>query len=236
MIGKFNGRVRFDDTPDGFFGFLRDAFGRLAKEEEVAADWEGMDIPDYPSFGHKDDTHDDVVKSFYQGWAGFSTTKTFAWKDLYRLSDAADRRIKRLMEKENKKAREDGVREFNEAVRALIAFVRRRDPRYTPTVHTDAERQKTLREASAAQAARARAANAAKMDDAVPEWAKTRETEDDVEISDEESEDEQFECVACHKTFKSEKQFEAHERSKKTPESCAFVTETDAEGQCSFAS
>lgn len=120
-----------------------------------------------------------------------------------------------MMEKENKKFRDDGIREFNEAVRALVAFVRRRDPRYTPTVQTDAARQKTLREASAAQAARARAANAAKMNDVVPEWTKVRSPEDDVKISDDESEEEHFECVACHKTFKSEKQYDAHERSKK---------------------
>jgi DnaJ family protein A protein 5 len=215
MIGKFNGRVRFDDSPDGFFGFLREAFAKLAKEEEIAADLEGADMPDYPTFGHKDDTHDDVVQDFYRGWASFTTKKSFAWKDMYRLNEAPDRRIKRLMEKENKKLRDEGIREFNDAMRALLAFVRKRDPRYTPNTQSEAERQKALREASAAQAARARAANAAKMDEYVPEWAKARAPEDDVEITDEESEEEHFECVACHKTFKSEKQFEAHEKSKK---------------------
>jgi DnaJ family protein A protein 5 len=215
MIGKFNGRVRFDDSVEGFFGFLRDAFARLAKEEEISADIEGLDIPEYPSFGHKEDTHEDVVQDFYRGWAGFSTKKTFAWRDMYRLNEAPDRRIKRLMERENKKLRDEGIRDFNDAVRALLAFVRKRDPRYTPHIQSEAERQRALREASAAQAARARAANAAKIDAFVPEWAKLREPDDDEEISEEESEEEHFECVACHKTFKSEKQFEVHERSKK---------------------
>jgi DnaJ family protein A protein 5 len=216
MIGKFNGRVRFDDSPEGFFGFLREAFETLAKEEEVAADLDGLDVNDYPPFGHKDDTHEDVVQEFYRGWASFSTKKSFAWLDLYRLNEAPDRRIKRLMEKENKKRRDEGVRDFNDAVRALVAFVRKRDPRYTPNTQSEAERQKTLREASAAQAARARAANAAKLDAFVPDWAKQREPEeDDGEISEDESEEEHYECVACHKTFKSERQFEAHEKSKK---------------------
>ncbi|KIW02863.1 uncharacterized protein PV09_05916 [Verruconis gallopava] len=216
MIGKFNGRVRFDDSPEGFFGFLRDAFAKLAQEEEISASLEGVDVPDYPSFGHKDDTHDGVVQDFYRGWAGFSTKKSFAWKDQYRLNEAADRRVKRLMEKHNKKLREEGIREYNDAVRALVAFVRKRDPRYKPNTQSEAERQKALREASAAQAARARAANAAKMDEHVPEWTKVRDQEEQVEEStEEESEEEHFECVACHKRFKSEKQFEAHERSKK---------------------
>lgn len=216
MIGKFNGRVRFDDSPEGFFGFLRDAFETLAKEEEVAADLEGLDIPDYPPFGHKDDTHEDVVQAFYKGWSSFSTKKSFAWMDRYRLNEAPDRRVKRLMEKENKKFREEGIRDFNDAVRALVAFVRKRDPRYKPNTQSEAERQKTLREASAAQAARARAANAAKMEQYVPDWTQSRHLEDEEEEeTEEESEQELFECVACHKTFKSEKQFEAHEKSKK---------------------
>ena len=215
ILGKFSGRVEFSDSPSGFFGFLRDFFAQLAKEEEVAADWEGLKIPEYPSFGHKHDTHEDAVKDFYSGWSWFSTKKTFAWKDVYRMNEAPDRRVRRIMEKENKKLREDGIREFNDAVRTLVAFVRKRDPRYTPSIQTDAERQKVLRDASAAQAARARAANAALLHAAVPDWTKARDPDGGGEIEEKSEEEEQFECVACHKTFKSENQFEAHERSKK---------------------
>jgi DnaJ family protein A protein 5 len=215
MIGKFNGRVRFDDSPEGFFGFLREAFATLAKEEEIAADMEGLDVPEYPPFGHKDDEHEDVVSEFYRGWASFSTKKSFAWLDMYRLNEAPDRRIKRMMEKENKKLRDDGTREFNDAVRALVAFVRKRDPRYIPNTQSEAERQKMLRDASAAQAARARAANAAKLNEHVPDWTKRRDADEVEESSEEEVEEDHYECVACYKTFKSEKQFEAHERTKK---------------------
>lgn len=72
-----------------------------------------------------------------------------------------------------------------------------------------------LRESAAAQAARSRAANQAKMRDHVtPEWARSEEPEEELSSSSE-SDLEQFECVVCRKIFKSEKQFEAHERSKK---------------------
>ncbi|KAK3062547.1 hypothetical protein LTS18_003840 [Coniosporium uncinatum] len=216
MLGKFNRNVDFSDSPNGFFGFLRETFDQLAREEQAAADWEGSDCPDYPSFGHKDDTHDDVVKTFYTSWNGFATRKNFAWKDHWRLSEAPDRRYRRAMEKENQKLRDDGIREFNDAVRTLVAFVRKRDPRYTPNTQSEAERQKALQDAAKAQAAKARAANAAKLQtEAVPEWAKAREPEELQEEEEEEVEEDHYECVACNKTFKSEKQYDAHEKSKK---------------------
>lgn len=216
LISKFNKNVEFNDAPSGFFGYLRETFEKLAKEEEIAANWENVDIPEYPSFGHRDDEYDDVVKGFYQVWIGFSTRKTFAWKDRYRLSEAPDRQYRRAMEKENKKFRDEGVKEFNEAVRTLVAFVRKRDPRYTPNTQTEEQRQKILREAAQAQAAKARAANAALMDQEVPAWAMHVERDEhEGEVSEEESDEEHYECVACKKTFKSEKQWDAHEKSKK---------------------
>jgi DnaJ family protein A protein 5 len=218
MLRKFNSGVEFTDAPSGFFGFLRETFDQLAKEEEAAAHWENLDLPDYPSFGHKDDTYDDVPKSFYAIWLSFSTRKSFAWCDKYRLSEAPDRRYRRMMEKENQRFREQGIREFNDSVRALVAFVRKRDPRYIPNTQTEAERQKVLRDAAAAQAARARAANQVNTEEsAIPEWAQTiTKDENEGVIGDSESEvEEVYECVACKKTFKSEKQWDAHEKSKK---------------------
>ncbi|KAL1303100.1 hypothetical protein AAFC00_006541 [Neodothiora populina] len=216
VMSRFNKNVEFSDAPSGFYGYLREIFEQLAKEEEIAAEWEKVDIPEYPPFGHADDEYNDVVKQFYQVWIGFSTRKTFAWKDKFRLSEAPDRQYRRAMEKENKKLREEGQREFNDAVRALVAFVRKRDPRYTPNTQTEAERQKILRDAAAAQAARARAANAAQMQQEVPAWAvPVEKDEHEGEITESESEEEHYECVACRKTFKSEKQWDAHEKSKK---------------------
>lgn len=216
LITRFNGKVEFTDAPSGFFGFLHSTFTQLAKEEARAAYEQDLDPIDYPSFGHKDDTHDDVVKIFYASWASFSTKKTFSWKDKYSTRGVGDRRTRRIIEQENKRFRSDGKAEFNEAVRALVAFVRKRDPRYTPNTQSEQERQNALRQATAAQAQRMRAANQAKMDkEVLPEWAKAREPEELVESEDTESEAEHFECVACRKTYKSEKQWEAHEKSKK---------------------
>lgn len=220
LMLKFNGRLEMSDSPSGFFGGLREFFEKLAKEEEIACNWENLESVDYPSFGHKNDDYDSVVRPFYAAWNGFATRKSFSWKDLYRLADAPDRRVRRLMEKENKRLREDAIRKYNDAVRSLIAFVKKRDTRYQENVKSEAERQKTLRDAAAAQAARSKAARQAQMEKkdkhVVPEWAQSQLDEAVLSSEEEASEEEQqFECIVCDKTFKSEKQFEAHEKSKK---------------------
>ncbi|CAG8040068.1 unnamed protein product [Penicillium nalgiovense] len=216
LFSKFSPHMEFSDSPTGFFGGLREQFEQLMLEERLACQWENQDPIEYPSFGSADDDFETVVRPFYAAWTGFSTQKSFAWKDAHRYSEAPDRRVRRMMEKENRRLREEGIREFNDAVRSLVAFIKRRDPRYKINAQSEAQRQETLRKTVAAQAARSRAVNQAKMrDHVVPDWAQSEQSmADDEEIS-EESEVESFECVACHKYFKSQKQFEAHERSKK---------------------
>lgn len=216
VFSKFSPRMEFSDSPSGFFGGLQEQFAQLALEEQLACQWEDQDMVDYPVFGSRNDDFETVVRPFYAAWSGFSTCKSFAWKDTYRLSEAPDRRVRRMMEKENRRLREEGIRGFNDAVRSLVAFVKKRDPRYKANAQNDAQRQETLRQSAAAQAARSRAQNQAKMGDYVlPEWARSEEPGIDEDEESSESEIENFECVACNKQFKSQKQFEAHERSKK---------------------
>lgn len=217
LMGKFKTSVPFTDAPNGFYGKLRETFEKLAEEEYAAADWEGITSPDYPTFGTAESSYEDVIRPFYSVWTSFSTRKTFSWKDKHNLAEAPDRYIRRLMEKENKRMREEGIKEFNEAVRSLVMFVRKRDPRYAQNVQSEADRQKAMKEAAATQAARARAMHQAKLEGHVDQsWAQTTRTEQEGSFSEsEESVQEQIECVICDKIFKSEKQYEAHEKSKK---------------------
>lgn len=220
IFTKFNGPIELSDSPSGFYGLLRDMFDVLAREEDAACEWRGLEPVDYPSFGRADEDYEHVVKSFYAAWSGFATSKSFSWKDAFRYSDAPDRRVRRMMEKENKRLRDEGIREYNDVVRSMVAFVRKRDPRYIPNSQSEAERQKVLRDAASVQAARSRAANQAKLDEYVrPEWTRTEASGISGDSEDEEAEEgrieEHYECVACGKTFKSEKQFEVHEKSKK---------------------
>ncbi len=218
MMGKFRGNVDFSDSPNGFFGFVRETFEQLAREEAYAADYDDIDIPDYPTFGHKDDEYEGVVRDFYSAWNGFATAKSFAWLDEYNPSLQPDRRYRRAAEKENQKIRDEGRRAFNDAVRTLVAFVRKRDPRYTPNTQTAEDKAKAQRDARKAQAARARAVQIAKMEQeeqAVSHWATARPADEVDEESEEEVDEDIYECVACNKTFKSERQYDAHEKSKK---------------------
>ena len=215
IFSKFSPRMEFSDSQSGFYGGLRETFSRLAWEEKMACQWENYEFIDYPSFGYRNDDFDETVRPFYTTWSCFSTKKSFAWKDIYRLSEAPDRRVRRMMEKENKRLREEGIRDFNDAVRSLTSFVKKRDPRYKPNPQSEAQRQETLRQSAATQATRSRAANHAKLREyIIPDWAKSEELPEDPDDSPE-SEVEHFHCVVCQKKFKSQQQFHAHERSKK---------------------
>ena len=220
LYANFGGRNDFTDSPDGFYSSLREIFDRLAKEESLVGDSSDLGSQDYPSFGSADDSYAEVAKPFYDVWSGFSTRKTFAWKEVYRLSDAPDRRVRRAMEKENKRLRDEAIREFNDTIRTLVAFVKKRDPRVkSAQTISETQRQQMLRDQTAAQAARARAANTAKLDAHIEaSWVKHEAEHYNEEFiwSEEEPEvAQQFECVVCNKVFKNEKQYEAHERSKK---------------------
>lgn len=225
MLPKISSCRDFSNSPSGFFNTLSAAFGTLAKEEQLACKWENDDPVIYPDFGNASDQYDPEVRAFYSGWNNFATRKTFSWVDTYRYSEAPDRRVRRLMEKENRRLRDEAAREFNDAVRSLVAFVKKRDPRFKSTVQSEAERQKVLRDATLAQAARSRAANQANAErSALPYWAQpaSHASSDESEMV-EAAPKEMYECVVCRKLFKSEKQFEAHERSKKHVKAAGLI-------------
>jgi DnaJ family protein A protein 5 len=90
----------------------------LDREEEAAAREDGENYSPLPSFGDSKNSQTDV-RHFYSGWLGFSTMKSFSWKDQWRYSEAPDRRIKRAMEKDNKKLRDAARREFNDTVKVI---------------------------------------------------------------------------------------------------------------------
>lgn len=109
-----------------------------------------------PFFGDAATHQKDVLK-FYNYWTNFVTLLSFSWKDKYNPNEAPDRQTKRcthiscmsvetlvivwlhfanyythvdrLIEKENKKFRDDSRKEYVDTVRALAAYVKKRDER-----------------------------------------------------------------------------------------------------------
>lgn len=220
-------KIDYSDGPNGFYSILSSTFSKLAEEERSAAAEQDLEEPRCPSFGGSKSEYGDHVKQFYKHWTGFKTVKSFSWHDVYRLSDAPDRRVRRAMDKENERLRREAKKKFEDNVREFVQFVRKRDPRYVSQIpKTEEERQAAILARSKEQAARARAANAAAQKEYQPaDWTTVVEGggiyDEEFSEADEEKEDEEiqekivFECVACGKVFKTEGQMVGHEKSKK---------------------
>ncbi|KAG5456119.1 MAG: hypothetical protein BJ554DRAFT_4232 [Olpidium bornovanus] len=128
----------YGDDRGSFYTVYRELFARLSAEEDAAAavdqvygddaDDGGSGLPDpalkvpfgdgsvpfVPSYAADSPSS---LKAFYVAWEHLATKKSFRWRDKWRLSEAPDRRYRRAMEKENKKARSDAKKEYNDTVR-----------------------------------------------------------------------------------------------------------------------
>jgi len=119
------------------------------------------------------------------------------------------------MEKENRRAREDARKEYNDTVRTLVMFIRKRDPRYKTHLKAQSQPPVTLLLPNL-PARRAEVEPAAVYIE--QEWQKTSVSGgEDFEWALAEGNDDPavFECVPCEKTFKSEAAWDSHERSRK---------------------
>ncbi|KAJ8752727.1 hypothetical protein K2173_007037 [Erythroxylum novogranatense] len=162
------------------------------------------------------------VTAFYNYWLGFSTVMDFCWVDQYDVMAGPNRKSRRVMEEENKKLRKKAKREYNETVRGLVEFVKKRDKRVIDMmVKKNAEMEKRKEE----ERERKQKLQKQRMERAKtykePEWARVNEEEvEELEAVEEENGEkkEEFSCVVCGKKFKSEKQWKNHEQSKKHKE------------------
>lgn len=221
----------FTDKDGGFFAVYGDLFQAINEEE---AQWEDADGEhrSMPPFGGSGAEWADV-SNFYSRWLDFCSRKAFGFADKWNPKDATSRQIRRAMEQENKKARQAAKKEFNAEVRQLVQFVQKRDPRVA--AHTKAQAKASQEKAQMEKAKKEeRAAEEAKEKERRREAARLEEqgrweevkAEREArrargeEVSEDESsssEEEQVEwyCEACRKSFKSEKAFDQHCKSKK---------------------
>ncbi|CAG83176.1 YALI0B15312p [Yarrowia lipolytica CLIB122] len=216
------------ESSSNFWATASSIFNQLAQEEREAAMDADVDSPILPAFGNSKSSWQHETRVFYDNWINFSTVKQMAHKDMYREKDAPDRRVKRAMQGHNKKARDAAKKEYNDAVRAFVRFIRKRDPR----VKLQAQQAKEAslsggKTAAEAQAYRARMANMAKRQEEERRykeqaWQKVVEDEENptavVGEDEEEGESEVediWECVVCDKEFKTEQMLQSHEQSRK---------------------
>lgn len=80
-----------------------------------------------------------IVNYFNSNFSGY------VWLDQYEISQGDNRRVIKLMEKENNKIRQKARKERNEEIRRLVSYVRRRDKRvieHTKLLQEKAEENK----------------------------------------------------------------------------------------------
>ena len=218
----------FEDDEKGFYAVYREIFNKLAFEE---SEYLNDDDPSPPMFGNSKSPYDDVNK-FYGYWLSFCTKKSFSWLDTWDLSEAENRQISRLMQQDNKRLRYKAKKERNELIRELVAIVRKRDKR----VQAYSEYLKKKTEENSRKTEEHRRKQIAKHRKDIEsckeaEWSKFSNFENqlkeiesvvasefnDLDDSGESEIDELF-CVACNKSFRTEKTFANHEKSKKHKE------------------
>nr|CAD1837933.1 unnamed protein product [Ananas comosus var. bracteatus] len=219
----------FSDTGRGFYNVYGDLFAKVYAKELWFATTFGSGpgaVPPAPLIGNLDSPYEQVT-AFYNYWLGFCTVMDFAWVDEYDAMAGPNRRSRRAMEEENKKLRKKAKREYNDSVRGLAAFVKKRDKRVVDMMRKTKMEEEKRR---AAEKERKREEERKKMERArayeEPEWSRINEKEDVIGFDDDGEDDdekskkkkkggEEFYCVACNKKFKSDKQWKNHEQSKK---------------------
>lgn len=241
----------FDDTESSFFSIYRSLFHQISSEEMIARQ-DSTII--YPSFGNSESNYDQdlagerALKYFYSTWSNFATQKTFEWIEPHHASSQADRRYKRLVEKENQRVRDAARREYNETIRSLVGFVKKRDPRFARSTASNPEKwraqeiqriKRELREV-AEKRAKEREEEAKQFreqewqmqqgvstdlssdTDTLQERNKSGDgSEDEAEEEEEEAAVNDWYCAACNKDFNSQGAWDNHERSKKHKQNCS---------------
>jgi DnaJ homolog subfamily A member 5 len=215
-------------------------YGKIFKEideEEASFVFGGARHRRAPRFGGAADEWKPGAKAFYDHWGPtWTTCKSFSWHDKHNTMEAPNRRVKRLMEKENAKAREKHKREFVELVRSLVAFVRKRDPRYRRALALRKQQAEAKLVRDEQQRIERSAARARRIEESLAECGELTEAEiaaheqhlrdleeefggilsdnDDDDENDDDGKDALY-CPACKRSFRTEAQKQNHERGKK---------------------
>ncbi|KAF7458841.1 DnaJ domain-containing protein [Cryptosporidium felis] len=232
-IWKYFSREVFEDFNDerlGFFTVYGKLFEEILQEELKYLSKESGDYLFWKNankFGNGRTNLEEVME-FYRFWSNFSSMRTFSWKDIWNLNQAQNRQMKRAMEAENNKERKKGKREYNETVRRLVEYVKKRDPRVVMYMRNKSEQMLRLqkekeKEKKIEMETRRKAREIAKieelkrMEELEAERRELYGEDSSHEFQDSEELDEIviYTCRLCNKTFKSEKQLISHTKSKK---------------------
>ncbi|GAV87961.1 DnaJ domain-containing protein/zf-C2H2_jaz domain-containing protein/zf-C2H2_2 domain-containing protein [Cephalotus follicularis] len=223
----------YSNTKKGFYNVYSDLFNKVFTNEISYCNKLGLgleSVKEAPLMGDLDSPYAQVT-AFYNFWLGFSTLMDFAWVDQYDALAGFNRKSRRVMEEENKKARKKARREYNETVRGLAEFVKKRDKRVIDMGvrrREEVEKRKEEERERKRREERERMERVSKYEE--PEWARIdgdeMVAEMEEELEEKRNEEKELYCVVCSKKFKSEKQWKNHEQSKKHREKVAEFRES----------
>jgi DnaJ family protein A protein 5 len=129
-VGCYSG---YGDDEGGFFSVYTKVFTQIFQQEQegwvIEGNIENMPQADLPTDYGTGNSNWSLVGNFYTLWESFCSCRAFAWADKYNTKDSEDRRMRRAMTDENKKARRVAKKRFNDDIAALVHFIKRRDPR-----------------------------------------------------------------------------------------------------------
>ncbi|KAJ8753023.1 hypothetical protein K2173_008810 [Erythroxylum novogranatense] len=225
----------YADSGKGFYKVYSDVFDKIYSNEVNLCRKLGLgleDLREAPVMGNLQSPYEQVT-AFYNYWLGFSTVMDFCWADQYDVMAGPNRKSRRVMEEENKKLRKKAKREYNETVRGLAEFVKKRDKRVIDMMvkkNVEMEKRKEEERERKQKLQKERMERAKTYKE--PEWARVNEEEvEELEAIEEENGEkkEEFYCVVCGKKFKSEKQWKNHEQSKKHKEKLVQLRKSSVE-------
>ncbi|CAF0849592.1 unnamed protein product [Adineta steineri] len=230
----------YNDTENGFYTIYNKLFKDIAQQDIKASTDKTVEIPE---FGNSESDYEEVVGPFYAYWSNYCTLRTYVWKEEHDTRDAFDRRVRRLMEQDNKKLRDKAKKERNDEVRELVAFVKKRDKRVqlrkiyleeqaaqkkkADTERRNREKQKKLEELAQYKESQWMSfEDFEKQLDDMENKVKGdfQDSDQDDTINENENGEEAIDdmnelyCVACNKSFKSDRAFLNHENSRKHKE------------------
>ncbi|XP_065878826.1 DNAJ protein JJJ1 homolog [Euphorbia lathyris] len=226
----------YTDTGKGFYKVFSDVFNKIYANEISFCKKLGLrldSVREAPVMGNLDCPYAQVT-AFYNYWLSFCTVMDFCWVDQYDVMAGPNRKSRRVMEDENIKLRKKAKREYNETVRGLADFVKKRDKRVIDMMikkNAEIEKKKIEERERKKKLERERMERARAYEE--PEWARVDEQEvEEMEEFEEEEKDKkenggkELYCVVCGKKFKSEKQWKNHEQSKKHKEKVAELKQS----------
>ncbi|KAI3955143.1 hypothetical protein MKX01_034172 [Papaver californicum] len=221
----------YGHTGKGFYKVYGDLFDKIYEQEVSTAKKLGLGLDavrEAPLMGNLNCDYTQVT-AFYNYWSGFSSIMEFWWADEEDVGMGCHRQSRRIAEEHNKKCRKKAKKEFNETVRGLAEFVKKRDKRVIEMKikkMQEMEKKKEELKEKKKELERQKLERARLYEE--PDWAKVDEKEirlgfEEVDSNNKKKDEiRELYCVICSKKFKSDKQWKNHEQSKKHKEKVAM--------------